>query len=159
VDEPFEKLWDEEKAFDCDGEYFQSVAAISEPKPLQRPRPPIVSAGAGIGMLTKVAAEELTAVGIRVNAVAPGIVNTGITAEAMKNRALVERFEAKNPFGRVGQPTAIADVIIFLSNDKSGWITGQTLAVDGETSLRVEPNIAPDELYSREGLLAQFESD
>jgi NAD(P)-dependent dehydrogenase (short-subunit alcohol dehydrogenase family) len=111
---------------------------------------------AGISMLTRIAALELAASGIRVNAVAPGIVSTGMTQELIAEPEFVRPWIERNPFHRVGQPADIADVIVFLSSDDSRWITGQTLATDGGTSLRVEPPMHPDEAWSREALVARL---
>jgi len=119
---------------------------------------PYSAAKAGISMLTRVAALELSPSGIRVNAVAPGIVETGMTRELIADPDFVRPWIERNPFGRVGQPADIADVVVFLSTDASRWITGQTIATDGGTSLRVEPPMHPDEAWSREALLAQIES-
>jgi NAD(P)-dependent dehydrogenase (short-subunit alcohol dehydrogenase family) len=114
------------------------------------------AAKAAISMLTRVAALELAASGIRVNAVAPGIVATGMTEQLIGDPEFVRPWIERNPFRRVGQPADIADVVAFLSSDESRWITGQTLATDGGTSLRVEPPMHPDEAWSREALVARL---
>jgi 3-oxoacyl-[acyl-carrier protein] reductase len=110
------------------------------------------AAKAGISMLTKIAALELAAAGIRVNAVAPGIVASGMTGDLLTDEGFVTQWVDRNPFGRIGQPADIADVVVFLSGEESRWITGQTLMVDGGTSLRVEPTFHPDVAWSRESL-------
>jgi 3-oxoacyl-[acyl-carrier protein] reductase len=114
------------------------------------------AAKAGISMLTKIAALELAAAGIRVNAVAPGIVATGMTADLLTDEDFVRPWIERNPLGRIGQPGDIADVVVFLCSDESRWITGQTLIVDGGTSLRVEPPFHPDGIWSRESLRARI---
>jgi NAD(P)-dependent dehydrogenase (short-subunit alcohol dehydrogenase family) len=116
------------------------------------------AAKAGIAMLTKVAALELAPSGIRVNAFAPGAVLTAMTAEAFADPEWSRVWTDANPLGRVGQPDDIADVVVFLSSNESRWVTGQTLAIDGGQSLRVEPKIFPDEAWSRESLLGQLDS-
>ena len=113
------------------------------------------AAKAGISMLTKIAALELAPAGIRVNAVAPGIVATGMTADLLSDEDFVRPWVEGNPFGRIGQPADVADVVVFLAGEQSRWITGQTLAVDGGTSLRVEPPFHPGDAWSRESLRAR----
>lgn len=91
---------------------------------------------AGLDQLTRCAAIELAPKGVRVNAVDPGVVVTnlhlraGMAAE--QYAAFVERSKETHPLGRVGRPEEIAELILFLASDeRSGWITGETLAVDG----------------------------
>jgi NAD(P)-dependent dehydrogenase (short-subunit alcohol dehydrogenase family) len=111
---------------------------------------------AGISMLTRIAALELAASGIRVNAVAPGIVATGMTQELIADAEFVRPWIERNPFRRVGEPADIADIVVFLSSDESRWLVGQTLASDGGTSLRVEPPMHPDEAWTRDALVARL---
>lgn len=86
------------------------------------------SKGAVIGA-TLAAAKELAPSGIRVNAVAPGVVNTdllgGVSAEKMK--AAVESIG----FGRLASAAEVADAILFLLSDRSRYITGQIVGIDG----------------------------
>jgi NAD(P)-dependent dehydrogenase (short-subunit alcohol dehydrogenase family) len=112
------------------------------------------AAKAGIVMLTKVAALEFAQAGIRVNAVAPGIVETGMTAQVIRDPEFVRSWSAATPLGRLGRPDDIADVVFFLSSPASRWMTGQILAVDGGGSLRVEPKMFPDDAWSDEALKA-----
>ena len=114
------------------------------------------AAKAGISMLTKIAALELAAAEIRVNAVAPGIVATGMTADLLTDEDFVRPWLERNPFGRIGQPADVADVVVFLAGEESRWVTGQTLMVDGGTSLRVEPPFHPDGAWSRDSLRARI---
>jgi NAD(P)-dependent dehydrogenase (short-subunit alcohol dehydrogenase family) len=83
--------------------------------------------------LTRQLAAEL-APGVRVNAVAPGVVRTHLA------KTLWEPFEAQLsealPLKRIGEPDDIADVITFLASDASRWLTGQTLVVDGGAQIR-----------------------
>jgi NAD(P)-dependent dehydrogenase (short-subunit alcohol dehydrogenase family) len=113
---------------------------------------------AGITMLTKIAALELAPSGIRVNAVAPGIVASGMTQDLIADPEFVRPWIERNPYRRVGQPADIADIVVFLSSDESRWLSGQTLAADGGTSLRAEPPIHPEDAWSREALLARLPS-
>ena len=95
---------------------------------------PYAVSKAGVIHLTMVAANQYTALGIRVNVVAPGPVDTpqlrGSTASA---EAFKER-EAQHPMGRVATPREIADAILFLASDEASFISGSTLLVDGGTT-------------------------
>ncbi len=90
---------------------------------------------AGLDQLTRCAALEMAPHGIRVNAVNPGVTisnlhrRSGITAEAYG--AFLERSKETHPLGRAGQPDEIAELIWFLASDRSGWITGETISIDG----------------------------
>ena len=90
---------------------------------------------AGLDQLTRCAALELAAQGVRVNAVNPGVVVTqihkrgGMNSEQYAN--FLEHSKTTHPLGRVGQPKEIADLIAFLASDKASWITGATYSIDG----------------------------
>jgi 3-oxoacyl-[acyl-carrier protein] reductase len=84
---------------------------------------------AGILGLMRSTARELAPFGIRVNAVAPGPVDTDMTASLAD--ATRKRLEASIPLGRFGRPDEIASAIAFLVSDDAAYITGQTLRVDG----------------------------
>jgi NAD(P)-dependent dehydrogenase (short-subunit alcohol dehydrogenase family) len=83
----------------------------------------------GVRMLTKSMALELGAAGIRVNAVGPGWIRTGMNP--LDDAERVARIEASVPLGRIGTPEDIADVIAFLLSDDARYVSGQTLFVDG----------------------------
>jgi NAD(P)-dependent dehydrogenase (short-subunit alcohol dehydrogenase family) len=87
---------------------------------------------AAVGMMTKVLAIEWARSGIRVNAIAPGYVNTQLTAELVEQGRLDLAAVAKRtPFNRLATPEEIADAVLFLVSEKAAFITGQVLAVDG----------------------------
>ncbi len=90
-----------------------------------------VASKGGLIALTKVAAVELAADGIRVNAVAPGAILTPLTAERLGDPAQRGVFEQRIPQRRVGAAREVADAIAFLLQPTSSYITGTTLAVDG----------------------------
>jgi len=88
-----------------------------------------VAAKAGVIGLTKTTARELASRNITVNAVAPGFIDTDMTAglpEDVKNAML-----GQIPLARLGQPDEIASVVVFLASDAASYMTGQTLHVDG----------------------------
>lgn len=79
--------------------------------------------------ITKSLARELAQQGIRVNAVAPGIINTDMVAQLPKE--MIEPLIKTIPFGRIGEPEDIANAFLFLSSNLSSYITGVVLSVDG----------------------------
>jgi NAD(P)-dependent dehydrogenase (short-subunit alcohol dehydrogenase family) len=83
--------------------------------------------------LTRQLAQEL-APRVRVNAVAPGVVRTQLARALWENHE--EYLREHLPLGRIGEPVDIADAIGFLAGDKSSWITGQTLVIDGGATIR-----------------------
>jgi len=90
---------------------------------------------AGMDQLTRCAALEMAPHGVRVNAVNPGVTisnlhrRSGMTEEAYA--AFLERSKDTHPLGRAGQPEEIADLIWFLASAHAGWITGETISIDG----------------------------
>jgi len=80
---------------------------------------------------TKGLAVEWATFGIRVNAVCPGFVETGMTARALRMPAFAKALLDKTPMRRFGTPEEIAAAVVFLASDKASYVTGATLAVDG----------------------------
>lgn len=91
-----------------------------------------VSKGAIEGLTKSLAAEY--APKIRVNAVAPSIVDTPLANRFLNNDLKIEKSAQKHPLKRVGNSADIAETINFLLSEKSSWITGQIIGVDGGTS-------------------------
>jgi NAD(P)-dependent dehydrogenase (short-subunit alcohol dehydrogenase family) len=90
---------------------------------------------AGVDQLTRCAALELAPKGIRVNAVDPGVVVSNLHRRGgmgeERYQAFLEHSKTTHPLGRVGLTSDIANAILFLASDRSGWITGVSLPVDG----------------------------
>jgi NAD(P)-dependent dehydrogenase (short-subunit alcohol dehydrogenase family) len=86
---------------------------------------------AAVDALTRSWALELAPRKIRVNAVAPGYVETDMTSEFFSNRKIREDAVERSPFGRLGNADEIADVVLFLCSPAAGWITGQAINVSG----------------------------
>lgn len=85
---------------------------------------------AGVQSLTSSAAKELGPHGIRVNAICPGVTETGRLAD--QSPEAWQRYVAANlPLGRVGTPAEVADTVVFLASDQAAWVTGQAWNVDG----------------------------
>lgn len=89
------------------------------------------AAKAGIVQLTKTLAVAWARHGIRVNAVAPGVIETDMTAPLLAFDQLTAPMLARTPAGRFGAPEEIADVVLFLASPAARYLTGQTLLVDG----------------------------
>ena len=86
---------------------------------------------AALIMMTQSYALELGPKGVRVNAIAPGLIQTALSEHYWKDEAQREKVLAKQPIPRLGQPSDIAELALLLASDKGSYITGQTLAVDG----------------------------
>jgi NAD(P)-dependent dehydrogenase (short-subunit alcohol dehydrogenase family) len=99
------------------------------------------AAKAGLVSLTEVAALELAPRQVRVNAVAPGLVVTPLTAPAMDIPGIRESYLENTPLGRSGEPGEIAAVIRFLLSDDARWITGETVDVNGGAHLQRYPDL------------------
>jgi NAD(P)-dependent dehydrogenase (short-subunit alcohol dehydrogenase family) len=82
--------------------------------------------------LTKSAALEYAKSGIRINAIAPGVVETGMLERAAEdNKQFVETLKSMHPIGRIGDPEEIANAVVWLLSDKASFVLGHTLLVDG----------------------------
>lgn len=87
------------------------------------------AAKAGVIGLTKTVARELAARNVRANAIAPGFIETDMTAKL--SEAVREGARSQVAMGRFGEPADVANAVAFLASEDAGYITGQVLAVDG----------------------------
>ncbi|MBA2652268.1 MAG: SDR family oxidoreductase [Tatlockia sp.] len=100
----------------------------------------IAAAKAGIIGLAQSAAASYATNHLRFNVVAPGMVDSPLTAQLTGNETLYNVSKAMHALGRIGKPEDIAQAILFLLNPQNDWITGQVIAIDGGLS-RVRPKI------------------
>jgi glucose 1-dehydrogenase len=96
--------------------------------------PSIVSycvAKGGVSQLTRATSISLAPHGIRVNAIGPGSIMTDMLKSVVNDRAAMARVMSRTPMGRVGEPSEIASIAVFLASDDSSYVTGQTIYADG----------------------------
>ncbi len=89
---------------------------------------------AGVINLAKTAAQQLTSSGVRVNAICPGLTETGMTKPTFdyaKAKEVTHKIGQLNPLKRAGQPEELANVALFLASDLASYVNGQAIAVDG----------------------------
>jgi len=90
---------------------------------------------AGVDHLTRCAAIEMAPLGVRVNAVNPGVTVTNLHRRSGMGEpqyaAFLERAKETHPLGRPGKPDEIAELIVFLASERAGWMTGETIPIDG----------------------------
>jgi NAD(P)-dependent dehydrogenase (short-subunit alcohol dehydrogenase family) len=138
--------WDATLAVNLDGPYLMTTAFL---EPLKETKGAVVNIGSvqsfvalpnsaayttskgGVRALTKALAIELSPLGVRVNAIGPGLIATPLNAKARENPDYMKNFEGRIPLGRIGTPADIAPVAVFLASDMARYVTGVTLPVDG----------------------------
>jgi NAD(P)-dependent dehydrogenase (short-subunit alcohol dehydrogenase family) len=86
---------------------------------------------AGLLMITRCLAREFGASGVRVNAIAPGLIQTEFSAYFWQNEAYCQNLERTQPIGRVGQPDEIGYLALYLASDEASYVTGQVFVADG----------------------------
>jgi 2-hydroxycyclohexanecarboxyl-CoA dehydrogenase len=94
-------------------------------------RPAYVAAKHGVVGLTKAAAVDLALHGIRVNAIAPGPIDTPLLRVLNKAPGAIAEFSVRTPLGRMGSVEEIADLAVYLLSDQASYVTGQVIACDG----------------------------
>jgi NAD(P)-dependent dehydrogenase (short-subunit alcohol dehydrogenase family) len=90
-----------------------------------------ITSKAAIAGLTRAMAAELASHNIRVNAVCPGFVYTGMTAGLAANEAIMEEMRKSYLIKRLGQPEDVAQAVVYLLSDQAGFVTGSLLTIDG----------------------------
>ena len=149
-----EATWDDQIATNLTGTYLMTKAALpalveSKGNIINisstcgiRPVPNTAAysaAKAGVVSLTQTTALEYAPQGVRVNCIAPGVVETPMHLGNLESEADLEQFRtdmaAMHPLGRVGQPEDIAKAALFLASDEAVWVTGVVLPVDGGIAL------------------------
>jgi NAD(P)-dependent dehydrogenase (short-subunit alcohol dehydrogenase family) len=86
---------------------------------------------AAVKLLTQALAVELAKDGVRVNAIAPGVIETPMTEATRAAPEKLQRFMSRTPMGRVGQPEELIGPVVFLASAMASYVTGVTLPVDG----------------------------
>src|SRR6266571_6616917 len=138
--------WDDTLAVNLDGPYNMVTAFLDQ---LRETEGAVINIGSiqsfvalpnsaayttskgGVRALTKALAIELSPLGIRVNAIGPGLIATPLNEKARQNPDYMKNFENRIPMGRIGTPEDIAGPAVFLASDLARYITGVTLPVDG----------------------------
>lgn len=138
--------WDATLAVNLDGPYNVTTAFLSQ---LVETKGAVINIGSvqsfvalpnsaayttskgGVRALTKAMAIELSPEGVRVNAIAPGLIATPLNEAARRNPDYMRNFQHRIPLGRIGEPADIAGVAVFLASDLARYVTGVTLPVDG----------------------------
>lgn len=147
IDSPdLERLWDDAMAINLTGTLNVSRAFLDQ---IRATRGSIVNVAsiasfvstatsvsypvskAGVKALTQSMAHELARDGVRVNAIAPGTFATAMTEATRLDPARSERFLARIPMGRYGEPEELVGPVVFLASAMSSYVTGTTLVVDG----------------------------
>jgi NAD(P)-dependent dehydrogenase (short-subunit alcohol dehydrogenase family) len=107
-----------------------NIASVNSVAPVKG-QPHYVASKGGVAMLTKAAALELSEQGIRVNAIAPGSIDTPMQQERLNEPGRRETQLAHIPAGRLGRPDDIAHGVSYLLSERAGYVTGVILPIDG----------------------------
>jgi dehydrogenase/reductase SDR family member 4 len=86
---------------------------------------------AALIMMTKSYAQELGPSGVRVNAIAPGLIRTALSEYYWKDEAKLSQILARQPIRHLGEPETVAEMAVLLASDRASYITGQVLVIDG----------------------------
>lgn len=93
----------------------------------------------GLEYATEIAAVEYGPANVRINCIAAHLIETPMTAEIFQNKLVIEGVRQQTPLGRMGHVSDIANAALFLASDEAGYISGQTLCVDGAASTQKLP--------------------
>jgi NAD(P)-dependent dehydrogenase (short-subunit alcohol dehydrogenase family) len=102
---------------------------------------PYCTSKAAVEMLIRCVADELGPLGVRANAVRPGLVPTELAAPLAGDQAVVDDYLDQMPLRRLGTPDDVAAAVRYLAGPESAWVTGQMFAVDGGHTLRRGPYV------------------
>jgi dihydroanticapsin dehydrogenase len=91
---------------------------------------------AALIVLTKCWALEYAKDKIRINCICPGVVDTDMTKQFLKNQKEIEFMNNEHPLGRIGQPEEIGKAALYFASDDASWVTGAILTVDGGESIK-----------------------
>ena len=116
---------------DQGGGVIVNIASIAGRAQGLKDRSAYVASKSGLIGLTREAAREFAAYGIRVNAVCPGVIETEMTAALRQNEAMMRKWLEDIPQGRLGTPRDVAGLVMFLCSDAAAYLTGQAINVDG----------------------------
>lgn len=111
-----------------------NISSVHQTTPMPLAVPYAASKG-GLEMLTKTMALEVADKGIRINAIAPGAIATMMNIDILQDEKKKKQEESKIPMHRIGEPSEIARVAVFLASSAASYITGTTLYVDGGLTL------------------------
>jgi glucose 1-dehydrogenase len=111
-----------------------NISSVHQTTPMPLAVPYAASKG-GMEMLTKTLALEVADKGIRINAIAPGAIATMMNIDVLQDENKKKQEEKKIPMHRIGEPSEIAQVAVFLASPRASYITGTTLYVDGGLTL------------------------
>jgi glucose 1-dehydrogenase len=111
-----------------------NISSVHQTTPMPLAVPYAASKG-GMEMLTKTMALEVADKGIRINAIAPGAIATMMNIDILVDENKIKQEESKIPMHRIGEPSEIAKVAVFLASPSASYITGTTLYVDGGLTL------------------------
>lgn len=111
-----------------------NISSVHQTTPMPLAVPYAASKG-GMEMLTKTMALEVADKGIRINAIAPGAIATMMNIDILQDEKKKKQEENKIPMHRIGEPSEIARVAVFLASSAASYITGTTLYVDGGLTL------------------------
>lgn len=96
---------------------------------------------AAVGLLTQQMAIEWGPMAVRVNAVAPGLIDAGMSEPIYADAETRAARESKVPLGRLGRAIDVAEAVLFLADDRAAYVTGQTLLVDGGVTMSMIANL------------------